>query len=781
MKRIGITLIFIIYFGLAIHFFLTSVNIPYIGIKVSFENSEWVVSNVFQRGLAERWEITRGDKIVSINGHPPYEHHTLKSYAQIEQINSLTVEKEGEVFLYQVEEHWSDNQFFWQAFFPGLFFILSCILALFTISKDQSAKTLVLALFMLTLGISLLSGMASARADLLARVVTGFVIISIPALFLHYIYLFFQSFNINLLAQVKLLYLYGLNGIIFLVQLMFIFGESGQAYFYSNYLLLGNFIILLSYGVFILIRNFIVYRNTVYASLFKVLIFGIILTFSPFIVLHGLSFILIGKALVSSTYTSLFFLFLPVTLFYLLVSNRLLDVDFILNRFRYYALFGLCPAALLLLLTDYILDISLDTRENIVLFLAFYLFFILVFYVKEYVDDRFRYVLFPKTNNIQSNLMRLIHSFSKVMKRAELEQTVIHEMKQILSVESIYFFRVSKIDLSVDFFEQSVGVDVNLLTESLHKSKDRLITGEVLFLPEGLSLVLAEREEHVDLLWIGNKRNRTNWNTDERLLLKTLAHYVALIYENLLLIEKLSHDLEKELQKENNHVPWMKRLLFSITEKERRNLASDIHDTVLQDQIVILRKIDEIRSRLSNSTSSIKAHDLAMLKDMVLDGIEQIRETCHLLRPPLLQELGLVGAVEKMLELMRLRVDFDIQFDCDRFSNDLKEEHKLTLYRVIQELLTNASKHAHASKVSLTLATEGDRVSLLYSDNGIGLNMEAVQRSSEQHLGLWGIKERIYSLNGEVHIVSEEGKGLRMHIFFPYKYTVEEEERLLRF
>src|SRR5690606_31926428 len=130
--------------------------------------------------------------------------------------------------------------------------------------------------------------------------------------------------------------------------------------------------------------------NTVYASLFKVLIFGIILTFSPFIVLHGLSFILIGKALVSSTYTSLFFLFLPVTLFYLLVSNRLLDVDFILNRFRYYALFGLCPAALLLLLTDYILDISLDTRENIVLFLAFYLFFILVFYVKEYVDDRFR-------------------------------------------------------------------------------------------------------------------------------------------------------------------------------------------------------------------------------------------------------------------------------------------------------------------------------------------------------------------------------------------------------
>ena len=136
----------------------------------------------------------------------------------------------------------------------------------------------------------------------------------------------------------------------------------------------------------------------------------------------------------------------------------------------------------------------------------------------------------------------------------------------------------------------------------------------------------------------------------------------------------------------------MKRLLFSITEKERHNLASDIHDTVLQDQIVILRKIDEIRSRLSNSTSSIKAHDLAMLKDMVLDGIEQIRETCHLLRPPLLQELGLVGAVEKMLELMRLRVDFDIQFDCDRFSNDLKEEHKLTLYRVIQELLTNASQ-----------------------------------------------------------------------------------------
>ena len=122
-------------------------------------------------------------------------------------------------------------------------------------------------------------------------------------------------------------------------------------------------------------------------------------------------------------------------------------------------------------------------------------------------------------------------------------------MKQILSVEAIYFFRVSKIDLSVDFFEQPVGVDVNLLTESLHKSKDRLITGEVLFLPEGLSLVLAEREEHVDLLWIGNKRNRTNWNTDERLLLKTLAHYVALIYENLLLIEKLSHDLEKELQR----------------------------------------------------------------------------------------------------------------------------------------------------------------------------------------------------------------------------------------
>jgi two-component system sensor histidine kinase ComP len=281
---------------------------------------------------------------------------------------------------------------------------------------------------------------------------------------------------------------------------------------------------------------------------------------------------------------------------------------------------------------------------------------------------------------------------------------------------------------------------------------------------DGFGIVIGGNHNSINVIFCGMKRSKTNLNIQERIWLETLAYFSSILLENFQLIEGLFEKIEgyKGRKKmDNGSYPyWFSRLMFSLSEKERANLSIDLHDSVLQEQLQLLREIEKIKGKVSDI--SIK-NDLIDLKERMLDNIHLIRETCNELRPPFLSELGIIQSIQNLIEQTKLRSDFILKSELDHSIQMMDKEYELTLYRVVQELLNNAMKHSLASEVTVSLRKHNQSLSLIYHDNGIGIDMTQLNDSFKT-MGIFGIKERVKSIGGTIDIDSAPGKGTQVFI-----------------
>lgn len=224
-------------------------------------------------------------------------------------------------------------------------------------------------------------------------------------------------------------------------------------------------------------------------------------------------------------------------------------------------------------------------------------------------------------------------------------------------------------------------------------------------------------------------------------------------------------DLIKELNhvKQRRNSVWLTRLIFQWSEKERRKLAIDLHDTILQDLIVLKRKVESLR--FQNMRVEEMKKQLNYIEEEIVDMIDVTREICHELRPPFLSQIGLEEAIVQLIQRFQLRANIKIEWNV-HLSAKLEEERELAIYRMIQELLNNAMKHSQASYIQLTLEVQNEEVQLHYVDNGIGIDMEKLNHCDGK-LGLFGIKERVQGLGGTFKMTSQLGKGLDIRIAIP--------------
>ncbi|WP_123042017.1 PAS domain-containing sensor histidine kinase [Cohnella candidum] len=245
--------------------------------------------------------------------------------------------------------------------------------------------------------------------------------------------------------------------------------------------------------------------------------------------------------------------------------------------------------------------------------------------------------------------------------------------------------------------------------------------------------------------------------------LETAMHYVTILYDNLLVIEDLIRQVEEMVEK-NETPKWMLRLLFKLSEKERFALSSDLHDSVLQDLIIWYRKLESLRS--GNGFDEPVRSELVRIEEGLLDAIHQIRITCNELRPPFLLKMGLVESVKSLLTYARMFANYEIGFTADGFDSALGEEQILGVYRIVQELLNNASKHSEATRVDMNLSSDGGRVYFSYSDDGVGIDLTTLS-GSFQHMGISGMEKRVLSLGGEMKLRSSPKAGFHVQISIP--------------
>jgi signal transduction histidine kinase len=200
-----------------------------------------------------------------------------------------------------------------------------------------------------------------------------------------------------------------------------------------------------------------------------------------------------------------------------------------------------------------------------------------------------------------------------------------------------------------------------------------------------------------------------------------------------------------------------------IKEEERKRIARDIHDELGQSLLALRIDVSMLQARTSTTHPKLNEKVSDALNHLDT-AIRSVRSIINELRPPVL-DLGLQAAIEWQLEEFRQRsaVDCTMSVKDQTFRCELNEKSATTLFRIVQESLSNIARHAQATQVHIELYREGRRLCLQIKDNGVGMT----DRKKLNSFGLVGMKERISMLGGEFTIDSAPHKGTRLTISLP--------------
>jgi two-component system sensor histidine kinase UhpB len=238
--------------------------------------------------------------------------------------------------------------------------------------------------------------------------------------------------------------------------------------------------------------------------------------------------------------------------------------------------------------------------------------------------------------------------------------------------------------------------------------------------------------------------------------------------------EKFNH-MAEVLQKSRDENQLLIQRTLAIQEDERRHLSQELHDELGQTITAIKAVAVSIDRQSQPSNKSIADSAQTILK-FSNHMYEVARKMMNRLRPAVLDELGLVAALQDMIDDWNERHD-DIfcHFTCEGELNYINEEVKINIFRIVQESLTNIVKHSQASDVEINLTrinnesgtdTTGiSNLKLTIYDNGIGFDFESIRPG----LGLLGLRERAEALDGSFKVQSGPDKGVQIDIIIPLK------------
>lgn len=209
---------------------------------------------------------------------------------------------------------------------------------------------------------------------------------------------------------------------------------------------------------------------------------------------------------------------------------------------------------------------------------------------------------------------------------------------------------------------------------------------------------------------------------------------------------------------------WLKN-----QEMDRKRIANELHDTSIQDLTHIIHQIELAGFYIDIDATKAKL-ELASVNDELRKIIKEIRNTIFDLRPMSFDDLGLIGAIENLIDVLNCRFTIDIHADID-FVDDFDEIKKLEIYRAIQECLTNSAKHANAKKITLTICDRETELYICASDDGVGIPEPDIENETDDnkqiHYGLQIMKERVSILNGRCYISSMKNVGTKIEIIIP--------------
>ncbi len=246
---------------------------------------------------------------------------------------------------------------------------------------------------------------------------------------------------------------------------------------------------------------------------------------------------------------------------------------------------------------------------------------------------------------------------------------------------------------------------------------------------------------------------------EETEIIFAVARATAIAIENSRLVEALG-------QKEQLLHQLVDKLI-TAQEDERKRLAADLHDGIIQSLIAIWYRMQ----RITPATGEDPGHWFDEIQDLTTvlgDQIQDIRRILYDLRPIILDNYGLVPAVESYLNNLQEKNQLQVSLAVSGNKERISPRIEVTLFRILQEATTNVIKHAKATELKVNISIQEEEVKLLVEDNGTGLDHYSISTPPHQnHLGLASIQERALLLGGNCNIDSNKEEGTRIMVKVP--------------
>jgi len=394
-------------------------------------------------------------------------------------------------------------------------------------------------------------------------------------------------------------------------------------------------------------------------------------------------------------------------------------------------------------------------------------------------------------------LLRVSRSLSKTINLDEVSQVASHVVGSAMGVERCAvtlatedgnqlelkgLFSKEHIDAHKSIGTKFLWDDIPAMTKTIKKGKPFVINDisnvpsksktREYFRKVGIKSVLGAGmffgKKLMGILSITSIKKQITFTQEETKLVQTMANQIAIAIENARLmqvVKKRTQDL-RDLSAE----------LMKVQENERKRIAQELHDEVGQMLQSMKMSLDRIKMNLRS-----KPQKLDDIQDWLLDTenllantIDEIRTLTFDLRPSMLDDFGLIPTLRWFIENYSRRSNIQVSLKTKDQRYRFPPDIEVTLYRIIQEALTNVAKHAHATQASILVSPKNSTAFLSVRDNGVGFDVRKAL-SHPMGMGLLNIKERVNLLGGSLEIITRPRKGTRLNINIPFKEVKREE------
>jgi PAS domain S-box-containing protein len=239
-------------------------------------------------------------------------------------------------------------------------------------------------------------------------------------------------------------------------------------------------------------------------------------------------------------------------------------------------------------------------------------------------------------------------------------------------------------------------------------------------------------------------------------------------------------EVERRVESRTRERDELRRQLVAADESQRRHLARELHDRLGQQMTGLSLGLDRVQ-RLADEReyagSTALRQRLTELRDLTAEMFKAVRYVALELRAPELDDMGLQSAVETYVREWASRYGIPAYFAGPSSQLALPMDVASTMYRILQEALTNIAKHARANKVEVTIGTADAGITLCVEDDGSGFEFEAARSraKADRRLGLASIQERVSLVDGTFRVDSHPGDGARLFVWLPTAERIDDE------